>query len=165
MLVPAAVVPVVHAEGGLWSSVADLARWLAFQLSAYPAGAEADGAGAEKVLPAAQLRAMHTPRYLADPDWARAWGISWFATRKDGVAWIQHDGGLPGFTSTVCFDRDRPLGAIVLANGIAPTAELAFALAAAAGEEAPGLPPRARPCRCPRPSSRCSACTHCRSRA
>jgi hypothetical protein len=83
---------------------------------------------------------MHTPRYLADPDWARAWGISWFATRKDGVVWIQHDGGLPGFTSTVCFDRARPLGAIVLANGIAPTAELAFALAAAAGEEAPGRP-------------------------
>lgn len=140
VLVPAAVVPAVQAEGGLWSSVADLARWLAFQLSAYPAGAEAGGAGAEKVLPAAQLRAMHTPRYLADPDWARAWGISWFATRRDGVVWVQHDGGLPGFTSTVCFDRERPLGAIVLANGIAPTAELAFALAAAAGEETPGRP-------------------------
>ena len=149
VLVPAAVVPAVQAEGGLLSSVADLARWLVFQLSAYPAGAEAgvgadgvgaDGAGAEKVLPAAQLRAMHTPRYLADPDWTRAWGISWFATRKDGVVWIQHDGGLPGFTSTACFDRARPLGAIVLANGIAPTAELAFALATAAGEEAPGRP-------------------------
>jgi len=145
VLVPAAVVPAVHAEGGLWSSVADLARWLAFQLSAYPAGAGADsagagGAGTEKVLPAVLLRAMHTPRYLADPDWARAWGISWFATRRDGVVWVQHDGGLPGFTSTVCFDRERPLGAIVLANGIAPTAELAFALAAAAGEETPGRP-------------------------
>ena len=146
VLAPAVVIPGVQAEGGLWSCVADLARWLSFQLSAYPAGAEADGAvgaigaGAEKVLPAAQLRAMHTPRYLADPDWARAWGISWFATRKDGVVWIQHDGGLPGFTSTVCFDRARPLGAIVLANGIAPTAELAFALATAAGEEAPGKP-------------------------
>jgi len=150
VLVPAAVVPAVQAEGGLLSSVADLARWLAFQLSAYPAGAEANGTGvygtgangtgAEKVLPAAQLRAMHTPRYLADPDWTRAWGISWFATRKDGVVWIQHDGGLPGFTSTACFDRARPLGAIVLANGIAPTAELAFALATAAGEEAPGRP-------------------------
>jgi CubicO group peptidase (beta-lactamase class C family) len=146
VLVPAAVVPPVQAEGGLWSSVADLARWLSFQLSAYPVGAEAAGvagaarAGAGKVLPAAQLRAMHTPRYLADPDWARAWGISWFATRKDGVVWIQHDGGLPGFTSTVCFDRARPLGAIVLANGIAPTAELAFALASAVGEETPGRP-------------------------
>jgi CubicO group peptidase (beta-lactamase class C family) len=145
VLVPAAAAPAVHAEGGLWSSVADLARWLAFQLSAYPAsgadGGAAGGAAADpKVLPAAELRAMHTPRYLADPDWARAWGISWFATRRDGVVWIQHDGGLPGFTSTVCFDRKRPLGAIVLANGIAPTAELAFALAAAAGEEAPGRP-------------------------
>jgi CubicO group peptidase (beta-lactamase class C family) len=148
VLVPAAVTPPVQAEGGLWSSVADLARWLSFQLSAYPAGGEGQGsagaaepAGAEpKVLPAALLRAMHTPRYLADPDWSRAFGISWFATRKDGVVWIQHDGGLPGFTSTVCFDRERPLGAIVLANGIAPTSELAFALAAAAGEELPGRP-------------------------
>jgi CubicO group peptidase (beta-lactamase class C family) len=83
---------------------------------------------------------MHTPRYLSAPDWSRAFGISWYAVRRDGVTWVQHGGGLPGFSSNVCFDPARGLGAIVLANGIVPVAELAMSLAAAAGEESPGLP-------------------------
>jgi CubicO group peptidase (beta-lactamase class C family) len=104
--------PPVWAEGGLWSCVQDLARWISFQLRAYTKPA-ADS----PVLAAASLREMHKPRYLADDDWTSAWGISWCADRQDDVSWIQHSGGLPGFTTSVCFDPRQQVGAIVLRSG------------------------------------------------
>lgn len=119
--------PPVWAEGGLWSCVQDLARWISFQLRAYT-GPAADS----PVLAAASLREMHKPRYLADDDWTSAWGISWSADRHDEVSWIGHSGGLPGFTTSVCFDPRQQVGAIVLHNGPSFTAETARELAATA---------------------------------
>jgi hypothetical protein len=118
----------VWAEGGLWSCVQDLARWISFQLRAYT-GPAADS----PVLAAASLREMHKPRYLGDDDWTSAWGISWSADRRDDVSWIQHSGGLPGFTTSVCFDPRQQVGAIVLLNGTSFTAEIARELAVIAG--------------------------------
>jgi CubicO group peptidase (beta-lactamase class C family) len=119
--------PPVWAEGGLWSSVQDLARWISFQLRAYTGAS-----GPAPVLAAASLREMHRPRYLADDDWASAWGISWSAHRQDDVSWIQHSGGLPGYTTSVCFDPGQQVGAIVLHNGPGFTVAAAQELAAAA---------------------------------
>jgi CubicO group peptidase (beta-lactamase class C family) len=135
-LEPAPAMSPVWAEGGLWSCAEDMARWLSFQLRAYqqlPAGSP--------VLPAASLREMHKPRYLADDDWTSAWGISWCANRHDHVTWIQHSGGLPGFTSTVCFDPREQVGAIVLINGTSRNVELAPELASAARRLARSAPP------------------------
>ena len=124
---PEPAFPPVWAEGGLWSCVRDLARWISFQLGAYT------GSGADSpVLAAASLREMHRPRYLADDDWTSAWGISWYAERRDSVSWIGHSGGLPGFCTTVCFDPGQQVGAIVLHNGPSFTAELARELAVTA---------------------------------
>ena len=78
---PEPAFPPVWAEGGLWSCVQDLARWIAFHLRAYT-GPAADS----PVLAAASLREMHKPRYLADDDWTSAWGISWCADRQDDVS-------------------------------------------------------------------------------
>jgi D-alanyl-D-alanine carboxypeptidase len=125
--------PPVWAEGGLWSTVEDLARWLSFQLAAHPdaAGDTSEaGAGAD-VLASATRREMHKPRYLSDEDWSSAWGITWYSVRKDNVTWVQHSGGLPGFTSNACFDRGSRVGAIVLLNGVADASGLAMSLAAA----------------------------------
>lgn len=119
--------PPVWAEGGLWSCVADLARWLSFQLRAYR-----DPAADSPVLAAASLRDMHKPRYLGDDEWTNAWGISWYAVRRDDGIWIQHSGGLPGFTSNVCFDPKEQVGAVVLLNGSGNASELAMDLAAIA---------------------------------
>jgi CubicO group peptidase (beta-lactamase class C family) len=122
--------PLLWAEGGLWSTVSDLARWLSFPLAAHP-GVTADDAQAESpVLAAATRREMHKPRYLSDEEWSNAWGISWYSARKDDVTWVQHSGGLPGFESNVCFDRGSRLGAIALVNGGADAAELASFLVA-----------------------------------
>jgi CubicO group peptidase (beta-lactamase class C family) len=133
---PAPPMPPVWAEGGLWSCVADLARWVSFQLSAYrPAP------WAAPVLAAGSLREMHKPRYLADDQWTQAWGISWCGTRREGVTWIGHSGGIPGFTSTICFDPAAQVGAVVLANGTSAHADLGLELAALARELTPASPP------------------------
>jgi CubicO group peptidase (beta-lactamase class C family) len=143
--------PPVWAEGGLWSTVADLGRWLSFQLAAHPGppGSERQVADSP-VLSAVTRREMHKPRYLSDEEWSRAWGVSWYSVRNDDVTWVQHSGGLPGYTSNACFDRQTLVGAIVLVNGEADAATLAMALgaqarelaeAAPAGLEAPGPMP------------------------
>jgi CubicO group peptidase (beta-lactamase class C family) len=139
----APAMPPVWAEGGLWSTVEDLASWLSFQLAAH-ADAVADtaeaGVGSE-VLASATRREMHKPRYLSDEEWSTAWGITWYSVRKDNVTWVQHSGGLPGFTSDVCFDRGSRVGAIVLLNGIADPSALAMSLAAAGRDLAEAAAP------------------------
>ncbi len=132
---PAPAMPPVWAEGGLWSCVEDMARYISFQLRAY-----ADPAADSPVLAAASLREMHKPRYLADDDWTSAWGISWCGNRRDDAIWIQHSGGLPGFTTTVCFDPAEQVGAIALVNGTSGTAEFAFDLASTARRLARSAP-------------------------
>jgi D-alanyl-D-alanine carboxypeptidase len=111
----------VWAEAGLWSCVGDLARWIAFQFSED-----------SPVLSAASLKEMHTARYLGNEDWTEAWGISWYAARKDGVTWVQHSGGMHGFITNVCFDPKERVGAIALFNGIKEANELSVELAAMA---------------------------------
>jgi hypothetical protein len=85
---------------------------------------------------------MHKPRYLSDEEWSSAWGVCWYSVRKDDVIWVQHSGGLSGFTSNACFDRSTRVGAIVLVNGDAEASGLAMALAGLARELAQAAPPR-----------------------
>jgi len=144
----APVMPPLWAEGGLWSSVEDLGKWLSFQLAAHADDASAAGArGAAKgpdVLSAATRREMHKPRYLSDEDWSTAWGITWYSVRKDDVTWVQHSGGLPGFNSNACFDRASRVGAIILVNGIADASGLAMSLAGAGRVLAEAAAPQMR---------------------
>jgi CubicO group peptidase (beta-lactamase class C family) len=144
---PAPPMPPSWAEGGLWSSAADLATWISFQLRAYR-----EPAATSPVLAAGSLREMHKPRYLADDQWTQAWGISWCGTRREDVTWIGHSGGIPGFTSTICFDPVSQVGAVVLVNEtMFGVTLLGVELAAAAREltqtrrAAPGAPPAPTP--------------------
>ena len=128
----APAMPLVWAEGGLWSCVDDLARWVSFQLAAYrgPAATPPTAPTAPAAaLAAASLREMHRPRYLADDQWTRAWGISWCGTRRQDVTWIGHAGGIPGFTSGICFDPAAQVGAVVLINGDSASAALCMEIA------------------------------------
>jgi CubicO group peptidase (beta-lactamase class C family) len=142
---PAPPMPLVWAEGGLWSCVADLARWVCLQLRAYR-----EPAATAPVLDAASLREMHKPRYLADDQWTQAWGISWCGTRRDDTVWTGHAGGIPGFTSAICFDPAAQVGAVVLLNGTSSSAALAMDIAALAREQARHrLPPGTLPAPAP----------------
>ena len=150
-LAVAPAMPLIWAEGGLWSTVEDLGKWLSFQLAAHadgPDGTEPVGTGSASagstVLASATRREMHKPRYLSDEEWSSAWGISWYSVRKDDVTWVQHSGGLPGFTSDACFDRGTRVGAIVLINGEADAAALAMNLAAVARGLAAAAAPQPR---------------------
>ena len=137
--------PTVFAEGGLWSCIEDLGRWIAANL-------REDGGdrGAGQVLAGPTLKEMHRPRYLGDEAWTEAWCIGWYAHRKDDVIWVRHGGGLPGFITDVCFERTAKVGAIALLNGDGPASELAIQLGAIALEAArrapnPAEPPGAMP--------------------
>jgi len=123
-----------------WSCVEDLAKWLSFQF-------REDG-GARKgaqVLAGDTLKEMHAPRYLGNDDWTQAWCISWYAMRRDNVIWVQHTGGLHGFTSDVCFDPKTKIGAIALLNGRGDARTLAMDLGMIAREAALAAAPAIEP--------------------
>jgi D-alanyl-D-alanine carboxypeptidase len=113
----------VFAEGGLWSSVEDLAHWIAAQFR--EDGGERAG---EQVLAGRSLKEMHVPRYIGNEKWTEAWCIGWYAVRKNDNVWVQHSGGLPGFVTNVCFHVKERVGAIALLNGEAEAADLAMSL-------------------------------------
>jgi len=123
-LEPSSTAPSIGAEGGLWSCVEDLARWLSYQFR------DDD-----------TLREMQRPRYLADEAWTEAFGIAWYAVRRDEVIWVQHSGALHGFRSNVCFDPKHSVGAIVLINGLADASTLSMDLGEIAREAAVAMPP------------------------
>jgi D-alanyl-D-alanine carboxypeptidase len=120
----APAMPGVWAEGGLWSCVDDLARWVSFQFRV-----DAGSRAGKQILAGSTLREMHRPRYLVDEAWTEAWAIGWYAVRRDDVIWVQHSGGLPGFITNVCFDGKERVGAIVLLNGDDYAEKLAMDLA------------------------------------
>lgn len=131
------VAPAQHdifgAEGGLWSCVEDLARWLSCQFDPKP------------ILSEETAREMHKPRYLVDDAWTRAWAIGWYAVRKDDVIWRMHSGGHYGFITNACFDPEQKIGAIVLLNGFAPATLLAMELGAIAREAVKAAPTTIEP--------------------
>ncbi len=97
------------------------------------------------MLAGSTLKEMHTARYLGNEEWTEAWGITWYAIRKDGVTWVQHSGGLHGFISNICFDPKERVGAIVLLNGGMDAADLSMALGAIARTAVLGAAPSIEP--------------------
>ena len=131
------VAPAEHdifgAEGGLWSCVEDLARWLSCQFDPRP------------ILSEETAREMHKPRYLVDDAWTRAWAIGWYAVRREDVIWRMHSGGHYGFITNACFDPDQKVGAIALLNGFAPATLLAMELGAMARDAVKSSAPAIEP--------------------
>jgi CubicO group peptidase (beta-lactamase class C family) len=114
-----------EAAGGLWSSLDDMARWVRFQLSAWPprSGAELGP------LRRATLREQHMPGLPFELD-ASLDGTSPSATvRGIGLGWhtrrscelehlVEHGGAIDGFKAAVAFAPERDFGVVVLANAI-----------------------------------------------
>jgi CubicO group peptidase (beta-lactamase class C family) len=110
--------------GGLYSTVADLARWVAFQLSAWPPRDDPE----EGIVRRATLREMQQPHRLYTPAdeapeigrpvvWsAGGYGYGLTTTYEGSLAIVGHAGGLPGFGSHMCWAPDYDLGVVALGN-------------------------------------------------
>lgn len=112
------------ADGGLWSSVEDLAMWILQQFRREDRHVRGKG----QVLDGRTLREMHRPSYLTDSTWKEAQGLGWYAVRRDTCVLTGHSGALDGFRSNISFSLADELGAVVLLNGMAKASDLSFAL-------------------------------------
>ena len=119
------------AEGGLWSSVEDLARWISFQFTA-----NAGDRQGVQVLAASSLAEMHRMRILTDDAWTEAFGLGFYGVRKGEHVYVGHSGGFFGFTSDFRFHAGTRTGAVVLVNGDGDAQDLCVELAGIAREAA-----------------------------
>ncbi|MEE4276559.1 MAG: serine hydrolase domain-containing protein [Thermoleophilia bacterium] len=134
--------------GMLWSTVADLARFLAFAMAA-----DRWSDVSHPVLAPRSLAEMQDCRILTGDSPPVFQGLAWYSeAAPDGSQWLGHAGGVPGFVSRTLFRPDDGLGVIVLLNGIADAGKLAMELATlSAGalrgrpEPEPSTPPAAPP--------------------
>lgn len=113
------------AIGGLWTSPRDYARWVAFELAAWPPrDADADGGPVRR----ASLRETQSlQRFRGSFAWrdakgemrmvaggyAMGWGVS-SNCRFERV--LSHSGGLPGYGSYVALLPDRGVGVFTMTN-------------------------------------------------
>jgi len=139
--------------GQLYSSVHDLAAWIAFQLRAYAEKGEGDvGERGGAPLGRRSLAEMHRPLYM-EPNWSAGYCLSWMALRVGDNVYIGHGGGIHGFVTQILFNVERRTGAIALTNGIGPSGEVAVAalerLLAADAEQAKKRRGRATPAAVP----------------
>ena len=66
------------ADGGLWSTLEDLGRWLGQQLRTDAALERGEG----QVLRGRTLTEMHRPSFVVDAAWKEAQGLCWYGTRS-----------------------------------------------------------------------------------
>ncbi len=120
---------VFEASGGLYTSLRDYARYVAFQLAAYPARDEPESGPLRR----ATLREMHEGhrwiRWGEDKPVARqsADGQLWLSAAQYGFGWVnntmcpyegivQHGGYEPGYVSTVHLLPRHGLGVVVFST-------------------------------------------------
>lgn len=115
-----ASVDVVAAAGSVWSSVSDMARWIALLLSEGTVGEQA-------LLEPSTVEALFTPTVivpratfyptaeLTRPQWT-TYGLGWFQADYRGRKIDFHTGSIDGMVAIVGLDRAAELGIVVLAN-------------------------------------------------
>ncbi|MBX3502142.1 MAG: beta-lactamase family protein [Alphaproteobacteria bacterium] len=138
--------------GGLWSTVADLAKWVDFLADAWPPRDGADGAPLSR----ASRREMQRVETAIEPfDSRSADGTVWPFSGGYGLGLqighdrdlgevVEHSGGLPGYGSNMRWVKNTRVGLIALGNATyAPmryaTRRALAALAAAGVVRRPGL--------------------------
>ncbi len=94
------------------STLEDLARFAAFQLTADTAGPPAGGA---QVLSGPTLAEMHRPRFV-NAKWTGARGLGWGVSRRDGRTYVSHGGWIGGHRADLILDPERGLAAVALTN-------------------------------------------------
>jgi CubicO group peptidase (beta-lactamase class C family) len=112
------------AIGGLWTSPRDYARWVAFQLSAWPPRDEPDTGPVRR----ASIRETHEVQRAIPFTAARGdrgelevraggYGFGWgSATTCEFPRVVRHGGGLPGYGSFVLLLPEQDVGVFVMSN-------------------------------------------------
>lgn len=106
-------------NGALYSSVPDLARFLAFEL----------GFGPDDVLPREALEAHFSRLSSAEGDLSSGYGIGFTVVRRGELAITGHGGSVAGYRAGAYFDRETRIGVVVLRNvtgGSLDLTELAY---------------------------------------
>lgn len=146
--------------GGLWSSANDLARWVRFQLAAWPPRDEPD----KGPLRRATVREAHmggldvelVTEATSDGTAirARSQGLGWKVERSCAFEHlVEHGGDLGGYRSRLWFLPQRGLGLVVLANAAGTPVDAISRRLLATIAEARGLGPREGSSPPPLPSS------------
>src|SRR5215469_7679882 len=124
---PARVRPIPYREivpgpaGSVFSSVNEMVKYLAALLAG---GANDTG----RVIKADTLATMMTSHYQLDQR-LPAVGLAFMIDHVDGMRIVGHEGGWPGFTSTMRLAPDHGVGAVVFTNtSTLPTDAIAFEL-------------------------------------
>jgi CubicO group peptidase (beta-lactamase class C family) len=127
-LVPEANLPdgAYGAMGGLFSSVRDMARYLAFHLDAWPPRDDVESGPLRR----SSRREMHQPaRHVSMRAWPGGVGERPFGGASVGYGYgfrasdgcdlapvVSHGGGLPGYGSTMAFLPEHGVGFVALSN-------------------------------------------------
>lgn len=103
--------------GGLWSTVADMARYAAYI-------ADPD----ERVVAPETIAEMCRPLIMTDVDgWTGAYGLGFGMGRRGDRVYVGHGGAMPGFLTGLRVRRADGVGAVVLANATSGALSLALA--------------------------------------
>jgi CubicO group peptidase (beta-lactamase class C family) len=103
--------------GGLWSTVADMARYAAYV-------ARPDG----RVVSAETVEEMCRPIIMTDVDsWGGAYGLGFGMGRRGERVYVGHGGAMPGFLTGLRVRRREGVGAVVFANASSGALSLALA--------------------------------------
>lgn len=103
---------------GVYSSVADMSKWVQAQLNGGKYGENLE----KELFSERQHREMWTPQTLVGTGKGdyntnfRAYGLGWFLSDVNGYKEVTHTGGLLGIVSQVTMIPDLELGIIVLTN-------------------------------------------------
>src|SRR5687768_3960583 len=93
-------------NGAVFTSVDDLARFVAFELGRGP-----DSVLARSMLDEAFGGLVATDRFLQT-----GYGLGFMAMSRDGYSYLGHDGSVPGYRAAMYYDRSMQLGVVVLHN-------------------------------------------------
>ncbi len=100
----------IAAAAGLYTTVHDLSRWIAFQ---FRTGDEPRGGG--RVLGGRSLDEMHRPQYI-DDNWTDARCLGWMGMRRGDNVYLGHGGSIHGFLTQILYNMAHRTGVIVLTN-------------------------------------------------
>ena len=93
-------------NGALYSTVADLARFVSFEL----------GNGPESVLSKERLGELFSRLSSAEADLGAGYGLGLSATRRGELVFLGHGGSVAGYRAAAYFHRDSQSGVVVLRN-------------------------------------------------